>query len=218
MSYIHSHSTLRGMLYVLLILGIASGCSSQMEPAKKAIADIEAAVSAAGADAQRYVPDQVKAVNDQLAGLKAKFEKKDYAGVVADAPAVLAKAQALVAAKDAAVKQAAAKQAAEAAANQAAAAAQALTSDWETLSATVPSAITAVESRVNILAKSKKLPANVTKDALTAAQANLADAKSSWQTATAAESAGKLSDAVAAGEQAKDKADAALASLGMTGG
>ena len=53
-----------------------------MEPAKKAIADIEAAVSAAGADAQRYVPDQVKAVTDQLAGLKAKFEKKDYAGVV----------------------------------------------------------------------------------------------------------------------------------------
>jgi hypothetical protein len=216
-SYIHSHSTLRGMLYVLLVLGLASGCSSQMEPAKKAIADIGAAVSAAGADAQRYIPDQVKAVTDQLAGLKAKFEEKDYAGVVADAPAVLAKAQGLVAAKDAAVKQAAAKQA-EAAANQAAAAAQALTSDWETLSATVPSAIAAVDSRVNILAKSKKLPANVTKDVLTTAQANLADAKSSWQTATSAQSAGKLGDAVAAGQQAKDKVDAALASLGMPTG
>jgi len=75
----HNHSKPRGTLYVLLVLGLAlSACSNQMEPAKKAIADIEAAVSAAGADAQRYIPDQVKAVTDQLAGLKAKFEQKDY--------------------------------------------------------------------------------------------------------------------------------------------
>lgn len=214
----HNHSKPRGTLYVLLVLGLAlSACSNQMEPAKKAIADIEAAVSAAGADAQRYIPDQVKAVTDQLAGLKAKFEQKDYDAVVAGAPAVLAKAQGLLAAKDAAVKQAAAKQA-EAAANQAAAAAQALATDWETLSATVPDAIAAVDSRVNILTKSKKLPANVTKDALTTAQANLADAKSSWQTATAAQSAGKISDAVIAAQQAKENTDAALASLGMPGG
>jgi hypothetical protein len=217
MSLIHSHQTFNAARFVLLALGLAlAGCANQEEPAKKAIVQIEMAVSAAGADAQRYVPDQVKAVTDQLAALKAKYEQKDYKAVIAEAPAVLAKAQGLVAAKDAAVKQVAAKEA-EAAA-QAAAATQALTTDWTTLSAAVPEAIAAVDSRVNVLAKSKKLPANLTKDALTTAQANLADAKTAWQTATTAQSAGNMSDAVAAARQAKENADAALASLGMPTG
>ncbi len=89
----HVHATFRATALLLLSFCIAlTGCSNQMEPAKKAIAGIEAAVAAAGTDAQRYIPDDLKAVNDQLAGLKAKFDQKDYAGVIAGAPALLAKA------------------------------------------------------------------------------------------------------------------------------
>ena len=58
-----------------------------MAPAQKAIADIEAAVAAAGEDATKYIPDEVQAVNDQVANLKAMFDKKDYKGVLAAAPA-----------------------------------------------------------------------------------------------------------------------------------
>jgi hypothetical protein len=210
MSYLNS--TFRGTAYLLLTLCIAvAGCANQQEPAQKAIAGIEAAVAAAGADAQQYIPDALKAVNDQLADLKAKYDKKDYKAVLAAAPAVLTQAQGLVAAKDAAMKDAMAK---AAAAKEAAE--QAMMSSWETLASSVPAAISAVESRVTMLSKSKKLPANVTKDALAAAKDGVASAKSLWEQATGAHASGNWSDAVAMAEQAKAKVDAALVGLGMT--
>jgi hypothetical protein len=130
---------------------------------------------------------------------------------------VLASAQALVAAKDTAMKEATAKEAAETAARQAAEA-QTLTTDWQTLSENLPKQIAAIDSRLNVLAKSKNLPANVTKDALSSAQSDLASAKSSWTAATTAQSGGDTRNAVASAQQAKEKADAAMASLGMTSG
>jgi hypothetical protein len=210
---IHVDSKFRGIVCMLVALVALSACTNQMEPAKKAIAGIEAAVTAAGPDAQQYIPDQLKAVTDQLAGLKAKFDQKDYAGVLAAAPAILNSAQGLLAAKDAAVKEAAAKAAAAQAAAE-----QTLKTDWTTLADAVPVAIASVDSRVTMLTKSKKLPAGLTKDALAAAQTNLAGAKSLWQQATTSQTAGQLSDAVAAAKQAREKIDAALAGLGMSGG
>jgi len=209
----HINLRFRDIVYVMVALVALFACSNQMEPAKKAIADIEAAVAAAGSDAQQYIPEQVKAVTDQLAGLKAKFDQKDYAAVIAGAPAVLASAQGLVAAKDTAMKEIAAKKAAADAAAEAA-----MKDTWASLSSAVPAAIAAVDSRLSMLAKSKKLPANVTKDALTSAQNGLASAKSLWDQATASQAAGKLRDAVNSAQQAKQQIDAALAGLGMSGG
>jgi hypothetical protein len=220
MSHIHSalHMKSHPTIYLLLTLGVLlTGCSNQMEPAKQAITEIEMTLAAVGPDGQRYIPEQVKAVKDQLANLQGRFEQKDYAGVISGAPAVLAKAQALVAAKDAAVEETVAKEAADAGASQAADA-QALTTDWQTLSEDLPKQIAALDSRLNVLATSKKLPTNVTKDALSSARANLAGAKTSWTAATTAQSTGDTRNAVAAAQQAKEKADAAMASLGMTSG
>ena len=209
----HVNSKFQAIAYTLLALFAITACTNQMEPAKKAIAGIEAAVAAAGIDAQKYIPDQLKTVTDQLAALKSKFDQKDYAGVLAAAPGLLTQAQGLLAAKDTAVKEAAA----QAAAAQAAAE-EALKTSWGALESTVPQAIAAVDSRVAILAKSKKLPANITTDALASAQSNLADAKSLWQQATTSQTAGKLNDAVASAQQAKQQIYAALAGLGMSGG
>lgn len=209
----HTPRTFRGTAYLLLALSVAlAGCANQQEPAKQAIAGIEAAIAAAGAEAQQYIPDALKAVTDQLAALKANYDKKDYKAVLASAPALLTQAQGLVAAKDTAVKAAAEQAAAAAAAAEAATKAS-----WATLVDAVPAAIAAVESRVTMLTKSKKLPANVTKDALAAAQTGVTDAKSLWEQAAGAQADGKLSDAVTLAQQAKEKVDAALAGLGMSG-
>ncbi len=206
----HVHLSFRAFVAACATLLVLSACSSQEEPAKKAIADIEAAISAAGADAQEYIPDELTAVKDQLASLKAKFDQKDYKAVVTDAPALLSRAQGLASAKDAAKQEADAR-----AAEAQAAAEQALRTEWDALAGAVPAAIEAVDSRLGILAKSKKLPANVTKDALAAAQSGIAEAKTLWEQATGAQRAGNWNDAVNAAKQAKSRVDEAMAGLGM---
>jgi hypothetical protein len=180
-----------------------------MEPAQKAIADVEAAIAAAGPDAAQYIPDQLQAVTGQLADLKAKFDKKDYKGVIAAAPALLTQAQGLAGAA------ASAREAAEAAK---AAALEAMNAEWTALSGTLPAAVAAIESRVNILSKSKKLPANLDATTFESVKTGLADAKALWDQATAAQASGNVEGAVTAARQVKEKADAALAALGMTAG
>ena len=204
-----SRSVFSGFLSLVFAAVLLAGCANQMEPAKKAIGDIEAAVSAAGPDAAKYIPDQLQAVTSQIADLKMKFDQKDYKGVIAAAPALLTQAQALAGAAGSA------KQAADAAR---AAALQALNGEWAGLSASLPAAVAAIESRVEMLSKSKKLPASIDAATFESVKSGLADAKSLWGQAAAAQAAGNMEQAVTLAKQVKGKTDAALAALGMNAG
>jgi hypothetical protein len=199
-------SVFAGFLSLAMAAVLLAGCANQMEPAKKAIADIEAAVAAAGPDAAQYIPDQLQAVTSQIADLKMKFDQKDYKGVIAAAPALLTQAQGLAA------EAGTAKQAAEAAALQA------WNSEWGTLSADLPAQLAAVTSRVGVLSKSKKLPAGLDPAAFEAAKSGAAEATTLWDQATAAQAAGNMEQAVSAARQAKEKLDAAMTGLGMSVG
>ena len=99
-----------------------------------------------------------------------------------------------------------------------AAALEALNAEWTTLSGTLPAAVAAIESRVDMLSKAKTLPANLDQATFDSVKTGLADAKSLWDQATAAQASGNMEAAVTAARQVKEKADAALAALGMTGG
>jgi hypothetical protein len=199
-------SVFAGFLSLAMAAVLLAGCANQMEPAKKAIADIEAAVAAAGPDAAQYIPDQLQAVTSQIADLKMKFDQKDYKGVIAAAPALLTQAQGLAA------EAGTAKQAAEAAALQA------WNSEWSTLSTDLPAQLAAVTSRVGVLSKSKKLPAGLDPAAFEAAKSGADEAKTLWDQATAAQAAGNMEQAVSAARQVKEKLDAAMAGLGMSVG
>ena len=195
-----------GFLSLVMAAALLAGCANQMEPAKKAIADIEAAVGAAGPDAAQYIPDQLQAVTSQIADLKMKFDQKDYKAVIATAPALLAQAQGLAAAG------LTAKQAAEAAALEA------LNAEWGTLATDLPAQLAAVTSRAAILSKSKKLPAGLDAATFDAAKSGAAEAATLWEQATAAQAAGNVEQAVTTGRQVKDKLNAAMAGLGMSAG
>lgn len=190
--------------FIALVLAafVLAGCANKMAPAQKAIADIEAAVAAAGEDATKYVPDQVQAVNDQLANLKAMFDKKDYKGVLAGAPAVLTQAQGLTAAAAAKKTEMTDMYAGE----------------WSTLAESVPQAVAAIQSRVDILSKSKKLPAGMDAATLDSVKSGLAEANSTWTQATQAQAAGDLEQAVTLAQQVKTRTDELLTTLGMTQG
>ena len=184
-----------GFLAVATAL-LLSACANQMEPAQQAIAGIDSAISAASADAGKYIPEQLSGVQTKLADLKASFDKKDYAAVLAGAPAILADAQGLLGAaaikKDEVVK--------------------AMGGEWTTLAASVPGLVSAVSSRVAVLAKSKHPPAGVD---LAAATSDSADAASLWSKAQAAFSAGNVEEAVTTAREVKAKAEAAAGALKM---
>jgi hypothetical protein len=55
-------SVFAGFLSLVMAAVLLAGCANQMEPARKAIAGIAAAIAAAGPDAAQFIPDQLQAV------------------------------------------------------------------------------------------------------------------------------------------------------------
>jgi len=186
---------LAGLVTVTAALLLAA-CASQMEPAQTAIAGIESAVSTASADAGKYVPDQLSAVQAKLNDLKAAFDKKDYKSVLANAPALLSDAQGLLGA--AALKKEEVM--------------KAMSVEWTSMAASLPQLVSAVKSRVDMLSKSHHAPAGVD---LAAAKTGLADATAMWGKAQAAFSSGNVEEAVTAAREVKTKAEAAATALKM---
>ena len=178
----------------LLVFSLGA-CSSGKAPAEVAIKAAEDALNGVKAEAVKYVPDQVKSVEDALKAAKDSFEKKDYAAASTAATSVAAKAKELVSA-------AAAKK-------------TELTKSWEDLSGGIPKMIEAIKGRVDILSKSKKLPANLDKEKFEGAQNGLAEISKVWDDSNAAFKEGKLTDALAKATAVKEKAAEIMSTLGM---
>jgi hypothetical protein len=184
----------KGILYAV-VLALLSACASEKAPAEQAIKAAEAAIAEVQTEAGKWLPDQARALQASLASVKDKFAKGDYKAVLVEAPALAGRAKEVAAA-------AAAKKVA-------------LTKTWEELSTGLPKMVDAVKARVDILSKSKKLPANVSKEKFEAAKAGLADATKGWEDATAAFKGGNVADAGAKADAVKKRTVEALEALGM---
>jgi hypothetical protein len=191
---VKSNQSIRRFLIVCSILTLFVACANQMQPAKDALANINTTLDSVSADAQKYVPDQFAQAQGKVAALTASFEKKDYAAVVAGAPAVLAEVNGLAGAaaakKDEIVK--------------------ALGNEWRDLAASVPQSLSAAQTRIAALSKTKHVPKDMN---LGAAKSGLADATSAWDKAQAAFKSGNAADAVAAAKEAKGDLASAAAAL-----
>ena len=187
-------------LLVAIVAGVALvACANQMEPAKKMVADVDAAVTAGSADAQKYAPEQATAVNQRLADLHASFDKQDYKTVVMTAPGLLADAKGL----------------AETAAAKKKEAMDALSAQWTTVATTLPATISEIETKVTALSGAKKLPKGVTKDGVAAAKSGLAEIKTAYDEAKAAFGAGDVQGALDKAQGVKAKIAEVSAKLGM---
>jgi hypothetical protein len=180
---------------VVLVGLLLAACASDQGPAEQALKAAEDALNSAAAQAAKYVPDQVKAAQDQLKGLKDSFAKGDYKTVLSGASDLTAKVKAMSAA-------AAAKQAE-------------LTKTWQDVSTGLPKVVDAIKSRVDILSKAKKLPATVDKAAVQGAKSGLEAIDKVWNDAQASFKSGNVADALAKAQTVKTQAADLMTRLGM---
>jgi hypothetical protein len=182
--------------FLSLMAIILAACAGQKEPAEKLIGDIQATVTAASTEAAKYIPDQLSSVQTQLSALEASFDKQDYAAVVNGAPAVLSAAESL--ATDAAAKKDEAL--------------KALNDRWTALAGSVPGYLSAIQNRIEYLAKkaNKKAAAGIDLDG---AKSALSDAMSLWSKAQAAFATGNLDEAVKSAQDVNSKVEPLASSL-----
>jgi len=181
---------------------ILAGCAGQKEPATKAVEEVQTSLSALRPDAERYAPEELSQADAALASLNDSLAQKDYEAVLAAAPAVAGQVSAL---QQTITTKRSEMEAAVAAAKE----------QWTALSADVPQMLSAIQSRVDMLGKSRSLPRNVSRADFQSAKEGLEFIKETWTDADEAFAAGNALDAVNKGQAAKDKGDEVLALLGM---
>jgi hypothetical protein len=181
---------------------LAAGCAGQKEPAANAVSQIESSLSSLRADAQKYAPTELQAIDSAVSTLKSSLSSGDYKAVLATAPSVSSQVTALQ--QTIATKR-----------QQMEAAVAAASQQWQSLSADVPQMVQAIQSRVDILSKAKKLPANISKETLQAAKDGLESMKSAWGEATTLFSAGNPVDAATKAQAIKEKGNEVMRLLGM---
>jgi hypothetical protein len=186
-------SSLLGSL--ALVAAVAVACANQQAPAEAALKLAQDAYSAVRAEAEKYVPDQARAIQDSLTSAQAALGKSDYAGVLQQAQSLTTRISALggaIAAKK-----------------------SELTKAWTAMSADMPKLVDAVKSRVDALSKSARLPAGVTSEALAGARAGLATTGQHWAEALAAAAAGDVATAVASARSVQASLANLMQSLNM---
>ena len=178
----------------LSLMGGACGDGGRA-PAEAAVKAAEGTLVTVRTEAVRYVPDQVKPVDGSMAAVRDAFSKGSYTQVLTDTPALLSKISALAAA-------AAAKKTES-------------TTSWQAMSDEVPQVIQTIQSRVDVLSKSRRLPEGLTRVALDEAKAGLEVINRTWMEAADAFKAGNLADAIAKATTVKTRAAEVMTALNM---
>jgi len=160
---------------VVLMLAVSS-CGSEKTAASAAIGTAETAWTAVHEQIAKVMPAESKAIDDAIAGAKAKLESGDAKAALAAAQAVPGRITELTSAL-------AAKQAE-------------LTGAWDGLNAALPGVVDMAQKRVDALAKSRKLPAGLDAATVDGAKAQLEQAKGLWTEAVTAQQNGQLAEAV----------------------
>ncbi len=196
----------KSLVAMLAVAGLAlAGCAGQKGPATQAVASAEAALSALKGDAAQYLPDQLQGAEATLTGLKDSLAKGDYKAVVAGAPALMTSLASL-------------KDATAAKKTEVMAAMSAATAEWGGLANDLPKMVGAIQSRVDVLSQSKRLPKGLDQTSFDSAKAGLEMMKSSWGEATAAFGSGNAIDAVSKAKMVQEKGAEVLRLLGMNAG
>jgi hypothetical protein len=172
-----------------------AGCATQKKAAQSAINTADSSLKAVAADAQAYVPDLYSAAGAKLAAAKTDFDAAKYPDALAKAESASTQAGSLGAAVTAKKT--------------------ALAASWKAASDSLPGMLKALQTRVDELAKARRLPAGVTKAAVDGAKKALQEMNIAWTQAQTAYSTGKVADAVQQAGAIQGRAAETMSSLGM---
>jgi len=185
------------ILSVVTALAIGAGaCANQKGPAQAAIKNAQDAFAPVTAEAQKYVPDQATAIQTSIAVAKDTFDKGDYAGALTKAQGVLPQISALGSAIALKKTQ--------------------LTSQWATMAEGMPKMLEALKSRLDILSKSKALPAGLTKLTVDNAKSSVDSASRTFEDAKASAASGDVATAVSNVTISRGRLIEVMRSLNMT--
>lgn len=182
----------------VLLLGALwlSGCSGLgRESAEQAVQTVQAKYDEVKADAEEYLPEQARLIEDAYASVKSTIAQGDYMKGLKQAQALTEKVVVLrtvLEAKKTAFQE-----------------------SWKRIDASVPSTMDDLQKRIDTLEKSAKLPAGITRDAVASAKAAIPVARAKWAEAVAAAKSADWKVALDRADTAKTKAIEVMTALGM---
>jgi hypothetical protein len=175
-----------------LCVAFLFACADEKGPATTAVKAAEEAMKAINKDeAMKYAAEKFSAVEKELTAAKDSLAKNDFKGALAAAKEIPAKASEIVKAITEGKKAALAKA-------------------WESTSAGLPKVFDQIQSRIDVLSKSK-----AKKAAADTAKTGLEEVKKMWAGAQDLFKAGKATEAMDALKSVKGKTADLLTSLGM---
>lgn len=182
---------------IMLVLGLfvgALGCSGKTA-ATAAVTAAQTAFDATKDKLASVMPEETQKLADAIAAAKADLDQGKYKEAMEAAKVLPAQVQQL--------GEAAAKKTEE------------LTASWTSMSTELPAAISAVQSKVDALSKSKKLPAGMDKAGLAGIQNSLQEANQLWTSAQTAFKSGNLAEAMKMVGTIKTAIVGAMTALGI---
>jgi hypothetical protein len=161
------------MILPLVVVGCSKG------PAEAALKAADEAIAKVKPEAEKFAPDQFRALTETAATAKASFDKGDYAATLAAAKDVPAKANEVLTAATAKKDE--------------------LMGLWNELAKDIPAKMLDLTDKVNGLAAMKKLPLGMDAARLTEIKTRLADMNATWTKAGEAFGAGDIKGALEMG-------------------
>jgi hypothetical protein len=183
-------------LAALAVAAVALGAvACNKGPAETALASVDAALSAARPELERYSPDALARLDTALAEARAQFARGEYTEALKQAQALPAQVQEAVAAAEGTKAQ--------------------MTAAWRETSDGLPGLVEAIAGRLAALGAARSLPPGTTREALAAAQAEHASIAAAWSEAVAAFEAGDVPGAVRVARDLTPRAEALASALGV---
>lgn len=187
----------RAILQVFLLAAALAltSCGADKGAATAAIKAADDAFAPVKASAAQVLPEEAQAIEDSLASAKASLDSGNAKAALATAQPLAGQISALTTAVEAKKAE--------------------LSTTWQGLSAGLPGVVEAIQSRMDMLSKSKGLPAGIDQAAMDGAKSTFETAKQMWTEAQAAQASGDWATAVTQAQGVKSALVQVLTALKM---